>query len=294
MEHKTVLLHEAIDGLSIMEGDVFVDATLGRGGHSSYVAEKFSSQVKIVGIDADKDSIQASEERLSAYKDVSFTALRGNFRDIDLLLSGIGTFPTKVLFDLGWNTNQFEEGGRGFSFQKDEPLIMAYSDNPLFTARDIVNEWEEESIANIIFAYGEERYSRRIARAIMFERAKKPIETAIDLANIIVRAVPVAYNKKRIHPATKTFQALRIAVNDELGALKEGLQKTADILSVGGRIAVIAFHSLEDRIVKNFFKELKEAGDWNILYKKPLTPSPEEVLHNPRARSAKLRIIEKK
>ena len=196
MEHKTVLLHEAIDGLSIMEGDVFVDATLGRGGHSSYVAEKFSSQVKIVGIDADKDSIQASEERLSAYKDVSFTALRGNFRDIDLLLSGIGTFPTKVLFDLGWNTNQFEEGGRGFSFQKDEPLIMAYSDNPLFTARDIVNEWEEESIANIIFAYGEERYSRRIARAIMFERAKKPIETAIDLANIIVRAVPVAYNKK--------------------------------------------------------------------------------------------------
>ncbi|MFM2357879.1 MAG: rRNA ((1402)-N(4))-methyltransferase RsmH [Candidatus Parcubacteria bacterium] len=276
------------------EGDVFVDATLGRGGHSGYVAERYNNTVSIVGIDADPESIRASEERLKTAK-TSFKAIKGNFREIENLLQGVNVpHPDKILFDLGWNTNQFEEGGRGFSFQKDEPLLMSYSDTPSFTAGDIINTWEEESIANVLFGYGEERYARRIARHIVEKRKIKPIETAKELADIIAESVPFFYRRGKINPATKSFQALRIAVNDELKSLGEALEGSARILSKGGRIAVITFHSIEDRIVKNFFKELQQGGEWILINKKPLTPSREELIQNPRARSAKLRIIEKK
>lgn len=294
MEHKSVLLQESIEGLSLKEGDVFVDATLGRGGHSSYVAERYGSTVSIVGIDADPESIRVSEGRLKTAK-APFKAIKGNFREIENLLQGVDVpHPDKILFDLGWNTNQFEEGGRGFSFQKDEPLLMSYSDAPSFTAGDIINTWEEESIANVLFGYGEERYARRIARHIVEKRKIKPIETAKELADIIAESVPFFYRRGKINPATKSFQALRIAVNDELKSLSEALEGSARILSTGGRIAVITFHSIEDRIVKNFFKELQQGGEWTLINKKPLTPSREELIQNPRARSAKLRIIEKK
>lgn len=293
MEHRSVLLTESIQGLSLKAGDVFVDATLGRGGHSEEVAKLFNKEVRIVGIDADLVSIEASQKRLSALNS-DFTAVQGNFRNIDTILESLGLkSANKILFDLGWNTNQFEEGGKGFSFQKDEPLNMSYGDNPAFTASDIVNTWEEESISNVLFGYGEERYAKRIARVIVEKRKQKKIETTADLVAVVTEAVPFFYRKGKINPATKTFQALRIAVNDELGALTEGLKKSADILAPQGRIAVISFHSLEDRIIKNFFKELEGGGEWKKVNKKPLTPSREEILNNPRARSAKLRIVEK-
>ncbi len=293
MEHRTVLLQESIEGLALKVGDIFVDATLGRGGHSAFVSEKFGENIQIVGIDADPLSIKASEERLKDLK-APFKALKGNFRDIDTLLESIGVaHPDKILFDLGWNTNQFEEGGKGFSFQKDEPLLMSYGDNPDFTASDIVNTWEEESIANVLFGYGEEQYARRIAKRIVLERAEKPIATAKELADIIADSVPFFYRRGKINPATKSFQALRIAVNDELKALAEGLEKAFSILSPQGRMAVISFHSTEDRIVKNFFRELQAQDKATLINKKPLTPSRSEVNENPRSRSAKLRIIEK-
>lgn len=293
MEHRSVLLQESIHGLSLRNGDVFVDATLGRGGHSAYVAENFGKNVKIIGIDADLVSVESSRERLKGY-DCDFTAVKGNFRDLETILANLNLLKIdKILFDLGWNTNQFEESGRGFSFQKDEPLNMSYGDNPDFTAGDIVNTWAEESIANILFGYGEERYAYKIAKAITDKRKKKKIETTGDLVLIIKEAVPTFYRTGKINPATKSFQALRIAVNDELGALKHILVKLKDLISVQGRVAVISFHSLEDRIVKLFFKDLENEGGWKKINKKPIVPSREEILKNPRSRSAKLRIIEK-
>lgn len=293
MEHRSVLLQESIHGLSLRNGDVFVDATLGRGGHSAYVAENFGKNVKIIGIDADLVSVESSRERLKGY-DCDFTAVKGNFRDLETILANLNLLKIdKILFDLGWNTNQFEESGRGFSFQKDEPLNMSYGDNPDFTAGDIVNTWAEESIANILFGYGEERYAYKIAKAITDKRKKKKIETTGDLVLIIKEAVPTFYRTGKINPATKSFQALRIAVNDELGALKHILVKLKDLISVQGRVAVISFHSLEDRIVKLFFKDLENEGGWKKINKKPIVPPREEILKNPRSRSAKLRIIEK-
>lgn len=293
MEHQSVLLKESIDSLELKEGDVFVDATVGRGGHSEYVAQKFGRKIRVIGIDADPNSIEASKKRLGQY-DCDFVAVQENFRNIDLVLKNLGLEKIdKILFDLGWNTNQFEEGGKGFSFQRDEPLNMFYGDKPDFTAGDIVNTWEEGSIANVLFGYGEEKYARRIAKAIVEKRKQQKIETTGELAKVITESVPFFYRKGKINPATKSFQALRIAVNDELGALRAVLYKARDVLAVHGRIAVIAFHSLEDRIVKNFFNELRVGGEWQKINKKPIIPSREEILENPRSRSAKLRIIEK-
>lgn len=293
MEHLSVLLKESIDGLLIKHGEVFVDATLGRGGHSAYVAQQFGRSIKIIGIDADSESIRASEAKLRSI-DCDFVGVQDNFRNLDSVLKKLGIEKVhKILFDLGWNTNQFEEGGKGFSFQKDEPLNMFYGDMGDFTAGDIVNTWEEGSIANVLFGYGEEKYARRIAKAIVERRKQKKIETTKDLVGVITEAVPFFYRKGKINPATKSFQALRIAVNDELGALRDGLSKASSSVAVNGRVAVIAFHSLEDRIVKNFFKELEDTGQWKRFNKKPITPTREEILINPRSRSAKLRIIEK-
>ncbi|MEI6057585.1 MAG: 16S rRNA (cytosine(1402)-N(4))-methyltransferase RsmH, partial [bacterium] len=228
--------------------------------------------------------------------------------DLTKVLDGLGIqHANRIMIDLGLSSDQFETSGRGFSFQKNEPLLMTFksprveslatektnSGDYVLTARDIVNTWEEENIADIIFGYGDERYSRRIARVIVESRAERPIETTFDLVDIIKRATPTKYHHGKIHPATKTFQALRITVNDEIGALKDGLVKGFERLAVGGRMAIISFHSIEDRLVKNYYREQVAAGRGTILTKKPLTACAQEVSENPRSRSAKLRIIEK-
>lgn len=305
--HKSVLLNETIEGLNFEEGDIYLDATVGSGGHMFAIWEKMKDRIFLYGIDADETSVEISREKLSlAGAKPKFAVL--NFRNIDKALEIFEIKnPNKILFDLGWSSDQFfgsdskdeNDLGRGFSFQKDEPLIMTFKKNASeedTTAYDVVNKWEEENLADVIYGYGEEKYSRRIARAITDYRKNKQIETSKELAEIIKKAVPMFYRFSKIHPATRTFQAIRIAVNDELQALEEGLRKSFEILKVGGRIAIISFHSLEDRIVKNFIKT-KVAQNLakypSNEYKKPMCPSDREIMENPRSRSAKLRIFQK-
>lgn len=296
MAHASVLLKESIDGLNLQSGDVYLDATAGSGGHMEEVWRRTKGSVVISGIDADETSVSITKERLDL-SNVKYKLAQLNFRHIDRAPEILGTEnPTKILFDLGWSADQFEEGGRGFSFKQDEPLVMTFKKDVgegETTAYDVVNSWEEGNLADVIYGYGEERYSRKIAKAIVEKRAQKPITSSAELAEIIKSAVPLFYRFGRIHPATKTFQAIRIAVNDELRALEEGLAKGFGILKGDGRMAVISFHSLEDRIVKNFFKLKKEEGLGEMINKKPITASEEELARNPRARSAKLRILQK-
>jgi 16S rRNA (cytosine1402-N4)-methyltransferase len=296
MQHKTVLLQKAIDGLDIKDGDIFVDGTLGGGGHTEEVCKRFGDKVKIIGIDLDSDAIKRSKERLAKTK-CNIVYAEGSFRDIDTILLSLGfKHADKILLDIGLSSNQFEESGRGFSFQKDEPLIMSFKkDLPEgdLTAGEIVNNWDEENLEAILEGYGEEQFAWRIARAIVSKRALKPIVTTSELVDIILGATPKFYHHQKIHPATKTFQALRITVNDEIRALKEGTRKSFELLNPSGRLAVISFHSLEDRVVKQFFNECEKSGTGKKTSKKPIVPGIEEALENPRARSAKLRIIEK-
>jgi len=296
MAHESVLLKESIDGLELEEGDVYLDATTGSGGHMEEVWQRLKDKVTLAGIDADQMSIDISRERMDLVgAKPKLTVL--NFRNIDKALDILEIKnPTKILFDLGWSSDQFDEGGRGFSFQKDEPLLMTFKNEIKeedTTANDVVNHWSEESLADVIYGYGEEKYARRIAKAIVKARAMKEIKTSGELAEIVKGAVPIFYRFGRIHPATRTFQAIRIAVNDELRALKEGLTKGFEILEKRGRMAVISFHSLEDRIVKNFFKEKKDDGSGELINKKPIIPTEEEIYKNHKSRSAKLRIIQK-
>jgi len=222
---------------------------------------------------------------------------KNNFRNLDKVLEKVGIKKVNaILFDLGFSSNQMNKSGRGFSFQKDEPLLMTFKENPTeedLTAREIVNNWEENSIADILYGYGEEKFSRQIARKIVEIRKEKQIETTTDLVKIIEKTIPNWYKHKKIHFATKTFQALRITVNDEIDALKEGLNKALNILRKEGRVAVISFHSIEDRIVKQFFRNKKEEGVGAIITKKPIISNRDEILKNPRSRSAKLRIFQK-
>ncbi len=300
MIHESVLLKEIIDGLSFQDGDVYLDATLGTGGHMEGVWQKMKNQVVLAGIDADEMSVTLSRERLDLDGAKPKLAVL-NFRNIDKAPEMLDIKnPTKILFDLGWNSGQFDslegEVGRGFSFQKDEPLLMTFKQNvgeDETTAYDVVNNWSEENLADVIYGYGEEKHSRRIAKAIVEKRNEEPIKSSGQLAEIIKDAVPMFYRFGRIHPATKTFQAIRIAVNDELQALEEGITKGFEILDKGGKIAVISFHSLEDRIVKRFFKSKVSEEKGELINKKPITPSDEEINKNPRSRSAKLRIIKK-
>ena len=294
--HKTVLLQESVDGLAIQKGDVVVDGTLGGGGHSEEIARRLGAGITLVGIDMDEKAIKRASERISKITPHAHF-VKDNFRNIKkvLKLAHINKVD-RILLDIGLSSDQFEVSGRGFSFKKDEPLLMTFSDDPkshTFTAWTIVNEWAEESIADVIYGYGEEQFSRRIAKMIVEERENRSIDTTFELVHIIESAVPFFYRKGKLHPATKTFQALRIAVNDELGALKEGIADGFDVLSTGGRLAVISFHSLEDRIVKQYFKKLKDEEKGTLVTKKAIIPTKEETKENPRARSAKLRIIQK-
>ena len=296
--HKSVLLQEAIDSLDLREGDLYLDATVGSGGHMQYVWEKFGNKVTLLGIDVDSMSISIAKEKMELLG-VKPHFIRLNFRNIDKVLEEIENSkkPNKILFDLVWSSDQFEEGGRGFYFNKDEPLVMTLNKDVSeedVTAYDVVNAWAEESLVDVIYGYGEERFSRRIAKAIVESRKSGPINSSRQLSEIIKQSVPFFYRFGKIHPATRTFQAIRIAVNDELQALEEGLLKAIDMLPSGGRLAVITFHSLEDRIVKNIFNNKKDEGVVEIFNKKPIIPTEEEIQINKRARSAKLRVIIKK
>jgi 16S rRNA (cytosine1402-N4)-methyltransferase len=291
--HRTVLLNEAIEGLNLSGKDLVIDGTFGGGGHSLEICKKFP-KVTIIAIDQDKSALERGEEVFKKL-DCRISFFNENFRNLDKVLEKESNVDG-VLLDLGLSSDQLGNSGRGFSFIKDEPLLMTMKENPSpedLTAMDAVNSWSEENLADIIYGYGEERYSRRIAKAIVDSRKIKKIETTFDLVKVIEEAVPGGYKKGRLHFATKTFQAIRIAVNDELGALSEALDKGFKSLKKEGRMSVITFHSLEDRIVKRFNKEKEKEGKGKLINKKPITASLEEIKNNPRSRSAKLRILEK-
>lgn len=297
--HKTVLLQETIEGLNL-KGDgsnqIVVDATFGGGGHSELLCKKYP-KMQVIALDQDKSAFKKASSKFENLN-CNIKFVNSNFRNLDKALVAEGIEKVDgILFDLGLSSDQLENSLRGFSFMKDEKLLMTMKENPSredLTAMDIVNTWGEENLATIIYGYGEEKFSRRIAKAIVDARQKKKLETTFDLVQIIESAVPGGYKKGRLHFATKTFQALRIAVNDELGALQDGLVKALGILNETGRMSVISFHSLEDRIAKRFFRDQAKESKLILINKKPIVASKEEIKNNPRARSAKLRVIEKK
>ncbi len=293
--HITVLRDEAVNALAIKHNAIVVDATLGAAGHARQIVSTLDAGGVFVGIDADQSAIDALQDTLMR-EGVKTHLCVGNFRSIDSILDALSIQEVDgILADLGWRMEQFSGNGRGFSFQVDEPLIMTFGDpaNYPFVAHDIVNEWKEQDIANVLRAYGEEKFSGRIARVIVESREKHPIMTTFELVAAIEAAVPAFYRKGKIHPATRTFQALRIAVNDEFDALETFIRASIVRLKKGGRLAIISFHSLEDRIVKHSFRAYAQDGGGTIITKKPITATREELQVNPRARSAKLRVFEK-
>lgn len=293
--HKPVLLQESVEGLNIGKGKTYLDGTVGSGGHSAKVAELFGDSVTIIGLDRDKDAIRRSDKVLRNLG-AKFFLVNESFRNLDKVLEDLGISSVDaILFDLGLSSNQFEESGRGFSFQKDEPLLMTMKEEPDesdLTAEKVLNTFSESTLELILRGFGEEKYSKRIASEIVRARKVKPFKTTFDLVETVERVKPKNWRDK-IHPATKTFQALRIATNEELTTLEEGLNKAWNALRSKGRLAVISFHSLEDRIVKNFFREKATEDRAKFINKKPIVPSEGETKENPRSRSAKLRIIEK-
>ncbi|MFH1402256.1 MAG: 16S rRNA (cytosine(1402)-N(4))-methyltransferase RsmH [Patescibacteria group bacterium] len=296
--HKPVLLNEVINLLDIQSDDVVLDGTVGGGGYLKAICHRVGKEGIVIGLDQDNSALEKAKSEISSRNYICQTyLLNKNFRNMDKVLDKLKIEKAdKIVFDLGFSSDQLENSGRGFSFQKDERLVMTLKDNLTdtdLTAEEIVNNWDEENLADIIFGYGDEKFSRQIAREICEVRKEKKIETTFELVEIIKRAVPKWYQFKKIHCATKTFQALRITVNDEIETLKNGLEKGFEYLNKGGRMAVVSFHSREDKIVKNFFRRKKDEGRGILITKKPATPSVEELRENPCARSAKLRVIEK-
>jgi len=296
MEHISVLSKEVLEGLALLPSDVVVDCTINGGGHSELISAELNEQGTLMGIDLDAEALSVSRERLAQAK-CKIVLKEGNYSKLDEYLDEEGIkLANKYLFDLGMSSRQLDDSVRGFSFRFDEPLLMTFKRLPRngdLTAREIVNDWEEENIADIIYGYGEEKFSRAIARKIVEARLKKPIDKTGELVSIIEAATPAWYHKKRKHFATRTFQALRITVNNEMESIKEGIPKAIQRTVKGGRVVVITFHSIEDRIVKNIFRDAQKDEEGIIITKKPLIPKDEEIKENPRARSAKLRIFEK-
>ena len=297
MAHVTVLQREAVDALQIRPDSIIVDCTLGSGGHAREIISLLGTDGTFVGIDADPAAIMHNHSLTAGQPSVHL--VNNNFRDIANILDELAIDSVDgILADLGWRMEQFDSSEglpRGFSFAADEPLTMTFGapEQYAFTAADIINEWDEEDIANVLFGYGEERAARRLAHAIVEARQTAPIVTARQLAELIVAAHPVPRFKHKTHPATKTFQALRIAVNDEFDTLRTLIMDGFLRLKPGGRLVIITFHSLEDRIVKHTFRELVHDQAGVLVNKKPLTPSDEELINNSRARSAKLRTLER-
>jgi len=289
--HIPVLQNEVVKFLDPKPNNDYVDCTIGEGGHARAILEKILPNGKLLGIDLTEELIEALKLKFKDFKQ-NLVLVCDNFSNLKEIAEKHGFRNVSgVLFDLGLSSWHLEKSGKGFSFMREEPLDMRYEGG--VSAEEIVNGCSEEEIARILKEFGEERFARRIAKTIVEKRRVKPIKTTFQLVDVVRSAVPLWYQKRRIHFATKTFQALRIAVNGELENLKETLPQAVDILKTGGKIVVISFHSLEDRIVKNFFRENSKNGKLKILTKKPVVPTIEEVRVNPRARSAKLRVAVK-
>lgn len=306
-KHKSVLLNECIEGLNIKKEGIYVDGTLGGAGHSSYILKCLSNKGKLIGIDRDKDALKTSNEKLKMYS--NFVSVHDNYANIknilnDLEIDGVDG----VLLDLGVSSYQLDEASRGFSYMQDAPLDMRMNQEDKLSAYDVVNNYSEEKLADIFFKYGEERYSKSIARNIVKRREQNDIKTTLELVSIIKESVPKKALNEKQHPAKRVFQAIRIEVNEELVKLKQAIIDIVMSLNNGGRVAIITFHSLEDKIVKHTYEELqgkctcpsglpvcvcgyKSYG--KIVNKKPIVSSKEELDENPRARSAKLRIFER-
>ena len=305
--HRPVLLDECIEHLNIRPDGVYIDGTLGRAGHSREIARHLTTG-RLICIDRDQAALDAAPERLGEWMD-RVTLVHGNFRDLAAVMDSLNLAGADgMLFDLGVSSPQLDDGTRGFSYMQDAPLDMRMDQSAPLTGYDVVNAWPREELKRILYRYGEERYAPQIAAAIERRRQEKPIETTLELVEIIRSAMPPAALREKQHPAKRTFQAIRIAVNDELSAVDELLQAAIPRLNPGGRLCVISFHSLEDRIVKTAFAGFAKGctcpPDFPVCVcgkkpqirltpRKPILPSPQELAVNPRARSAKLRVAEK-
>ncbi|MEK7530930.1 MAG: 16S rRNA (cytosine(1402)-N(4))-methyltransferase RsmH [Patescibacteria group bacterium] len=294
MKHISVLLTESVDALNLHRGDTAIDATVGVGGHAERIAQIIGDTGRLLALDVDEGSLQAARERL---KDTpaQLILVHGNFKNIKERAQAANVTQAQgILFDLGWHAAQLE-GGRGLSFREAAPLSMSLgtgNEAARITAADIIAGWDQTSLENLFRTEGE-RFAGRIARAIVESRSQTRINSSDELARIVESSVPGSFRRGKIHPATKVFQALRIAVNDEYGALAQGIEDAVDLLVPGGRLAIITFHSNEDRIVKRLLLALVKAGKGRLVVKKPITPTREEAVANRRARSAKLRIFER-
>lgn len=307
-EHKTVLLHEAVDGLNIQPDGIYVDCTLGGAGHSELILSKLSSKGRLYAFDQDDTAIAHANVKLAQYQD-KLTIIKSNFSNLKEELLAYGVYHVDgVLYDLGVSSPQLDTPERGFSYHHDAPLDMRMDKQSTVSAYDVINTWRYEDLVRIFFQYGEEKFSKQIARKIETAREVKPIETTFELVELIKEAIPAPARRKGGHPAKRIFQAIRIAVNDELGVFEKSLQDAMSILNPGGRISVITFHSLEDRICKVAFKKASELPqlppglpmipkeyepELRLITRKPIVPTEEELEDNNRARSAKLRIAEK-
>lgn len=294
-KHESVLMEEVLAALDVASGETVVDATLGGAGHFGRLLAALGADGVLVGIDADPEAVERARAIYAADRraDRPVTHLiNDNFRNLARVLERLDIAQAdKVLFDLGWSGFQIASA-RGFSFQRDEPLLMTYGPEGE-TAAELVNRLPEKELADLIFTYGEERFARSIAASIVRARAKERLLTTGPLVDAVMAGTPRWYHDRKTHPATKTFQALRIAANDEMNALREGLSAALEALSPGGRVAVITFHSIEDRVVKSMLRDAAHDGFGSVTPKKPIVPSEDEVRANRRARSAKLRVFER-
>lgn len=309
-QHTTVLLHETVDGLAIKPNGIYVDCTLGGAGHSEYLLSQLNANGHLYAFDQDQNAIDNAKIRLAKYvSENQVTFVKANFRELTTELNSLGvTEVDGILYDLGVSSPQLDEAERGFSYHQDAPLDMRMDQDAPLSAYQVVNEYSYHELIKIFFRYGEEKFSKQIARLIERRREEKPIETTGELVDVIKEAIPAPARRKGGHPAKRVFQAIRIAVNDELGAIESSLEQAIDLLKIEGRVSVITFHSLEDRIVKTMFKEFSTPKDMppglpvvpeefqpvlTLVNRKPIIPSEEELHDNNRARSAKLRIAEK-
>ena len=305
--HVSVLLEECIEALNIRPDGIYVDGTLGGAGHSSQIAKRLTTG-RIIGIDRDPVALKAAGERLAPYSD-RVTLVHSNFCEIASVLKQLHIDGVDgILLDLGVSSPQLDDGARGFSYMADAPLDMRMNNEDALTAHTVVNTWPQEELKRILYDYGEERYAPQIASAICRRREAAPIETTLELVDVIRSAMPAAALREKQHPAKRSFQAIRIAVNDELGEVERLLADTLDVLNPGGRVCIISFHSLEDRLVKTAYAEWAKGCDCpphfpvcvcgktpkvRLVGKKPIVSGEEELNENPRARSAKLRVAEK-
>ena len=306
--HRPVLLDECIEALNIRPEGIYLDGTLGRAGHSREIAQRLSGNGRLICVDRDQAALDAAQERLGEWMD-RVTLVHSNFDRVSEILDELGISGVDgMLFDLGVSSPQLDDGSRGFSYMADAPLDMRMDRSEGLTAADVVNTWSQEELRRILFQYGEERYAPLIAAAIVRHREERPIETTLELVDIIKEAMPARALKEKQHPAKRSFQAIRIAVNDELSSVDRMIQGAVPKLNKGGHLAVITFHSLEDRIVKTGFGAFAKGcicppdfpvcvcgrtPDIKLVNKKPILPSQQEIEENPRARSAKLRVAEK-